>query len=216
MCRRTHILKVLRKIPFIAPMAPTLAKQPPAGPEWLHEVKFDGFRAQVHVESGSVTIYSRKGTDMTRRFRRLKDALVTIPTDSVIIDCELVACDESGQPDFRALMTNGKDCDLCLWAFDLLALDGVSVMDKPLFQRRTALNELLNEVDDQELQLSQNFPDPAKLLAAADRMGLEGIVSKRRDSTYRSGQSRDWIKVKTAAWREANRDRHELFEKKRS
>ncbi len=103
------MLEVLRKIPFIAQMAPTLAKQPPAGAEWLHEVKFDGFRAQVHVEGGSVTIYSRKGSDMTRRFRRLKDALVTIPTDSVIIDCELVACDESGQPDFRALMTDGRE-----------------------------------------------------------------------------------------------------------
>jgi bifunctional non-homologous end joining protein LigD len=210
------MLEVLRKIPFIAPMAPTLAKQPPAGDEWLHEVKFDGFRAQVHVEGGNVTIYSRRGADMTRRFRRLKDSLTSIPADSTIIDCELVACDESGQPDFRALISNAKDCDLCLWAFDLLALDGVSVMARPLFERRAVLNELLNEVDDQGLQLSQNFPDPAKLLAAADRMGLEGIVSKRRDSTYRSGQSRDWIKVKTAAWREANRDRHELFEKKRS
>jgi len=196
-------------------MAPTLAKIPPAGAEWLHEVKFDGFRAQVHVEGGNVTIYSRRGADMTRRFRRLKDSLTSIPADSTIIDCELVACDESGQPDFRALMSNAKDCDLCLWAFDLLALDGVSVMARPLFERRAVLNELLNEVDDQGLQLSQNFPDPAKLLAAADRMGLEGIVSKRRDSTYRSGQSRDWIKVKTAAWRAANRDRYELFERKR-
>ena len=196
-------------------MAPTLAKQPPDGVEWLHGVKFDGFRAQVHVEGGSVTIYSRKGADMTRRFRRLKDALVSIPTDSVIIDCELVACDESGQPDFRALMTDSKNCDLCLWAFDLLAVDGVSVMHKPVFQRRTALNELLNEVDDQGLQFSAAFDDPEALLSAADRMGLEGIVSKRRESVYRSGPTRDWIKVKTAAWREANGDRHELFEKKR-
>jgi bifunctional non-homologous end joining protein LigD len=79
MCLQTHILEVLRKIPFIGPMAPTLAKQPPAGDEWLHEVKFDGFRAQVHVEGGNVTIYSRKGTDMTPRFRRLKDRLVRSP-----------------------------------------------------------------------------------------------------------------------------------------
>jgi bifunctional non-homologous end joining protein LigD len=130
-------------------MAPTLAKQPPAGAEWLHEVKFDGFRAQVHVEGGNVAIYSRKGADMTPRFRRLKDRLVAIPVESAIMDCEIVAYDESGQPDFHALMRKAKDCDLCLWAFDLLAIDGIPVMDKPLFQRRTALNELLNEVDDQ-------------------------------------------------------------------
>jgi bifunctional non-homologous end joining protein LigD len=192
-------------------MAPTLAKKLPAGDEWLHEVKFDGFRAQVHVEGGNVTIYSRRGADMTRRFRRLKNALVAIPTDSVILDCEIVACDDNGQPDFRALMKNAKDCDLCLWAFDLLAFDGMQVMDKPLFQRRTALNELLNDADDQRLQFSTAFDDPVKLFEAANRMGLEGIVSKRKTSVYRSGPTRNWIKVKTAAWRDANRNRHELF-----
>jgi bifunctional non-homologous end joining protein LigD len=194
-------------------MVPTLAKIPPAGAEWLHEVKFDGFRAQVHVEEGNVMIYSRKGADMTRLFRRLKDRLVAIPADSVIIDCEIVACDESGQPDFRALMRNAKDCDLCLWAFDLLSIDGMPVMDKPLFQRRTALNELLIETDEQGLQFSAAFDDPVKLLTAAERMGLEGIVSKRRESVYRSGPTSDWMKIKTAAWREVNRDRGELFRK---
>lgn len=205
---------MLRKIPFVKPMAPTLAKTPPAGDEWIHEVKFDGFRAQVHVEGGDVIIYSRNGLDMTKRFRRLKETIVAIPADSVIIDCEIVACDESGQPDFRALMSRKPDCDLCLWAFDLLAVDGELVMGKPLFQRRTALQELLNEADDQGLQFSQSFHDPVKLLQAADRMGLEGIVSKRQGSIYRPGTTRDWIKVKTAAWRAAHSDRHKLFEKK--
>ena len=92
-------------------MVPTLAKIPPVGAEWLHEVKFDGFRVQVHVEGGNVTIYSRRGADMTRRFRQLKDRLVAISADGLIIDCEIVACDQSGQPDFRALMRNAKDCD---------------------------------------------------------------------------------------------------------
>jgi bifunctional non-homologous end joining protein LigD len=125
-------------------------------------------------------------------------------------------CDESGQPDFRALMSRRTDCDYCLWAFDLLAFDGQNVTAKPLFQRRTALQELLNETDDQGLQFSMAFDDPVKLLAAAERMGLEGIVSKRRYSRYVSGASHDWIKVKTAAWREANKDRGELFEDKKS
>jgi bifunctional non-homologous end joining protein LigD len=196
-------------------MAPTLAKAPPAGDEWLHEVKFDGFRAQVHVEGGNVAIYSRGGVDMTKRFRRLKDALSAMPVDSAILDAEVVACDESGQPNFRSLMSGAKDCDLCLWCFDILAIEGKLAMVLPLFQRRTALNELLNETDEQGLQFSQSFDDPIKLLAAAERMGLEGIVSKRKMSPYRSGPSKDWVKVKTAAWRAANFDRGEMFAKKR-
>jgi bifunctional non-homologous end joining protein LigD len=162
-------------------MVPTLAKIPPAGSEWLHEVKFDGFRAQVHIEGGNVTIYSRRGADMTRRFRRLKDALVAIPADSVIIDCELVACDESGQPDFRALMNRSfKDCELCLWCFDLVALDGERLTGSPLSDRRQWLKQLLNEADQQGLVFSQDFGGSDRLLEVAETMGLEGIISKRR------------------------------------
>jgi bifunctional non-homologous end joining protein LigD len=204
---------MLRKIPFIAPMLPTLANVPPAGDEWLHEAKFDGLRAQVHVEGGHVAIYSRRGADMTKRFRQLKSAIVAIPVESAIIDCEVVVCNESGQPDFRALMDRSSDCEFCLWAFDLLSIDGHTVTDKALFQRRNALQELLNETDEQGLQFSLAFEDPTKLLAAAERMGLKGIVSKRRDWHYASGRSREWIKVKTAAWLASNANRGEMFEK---
>jgi bifunctional non-homologous end joining protein LigD len=208
---------MLRKVPFIAPTAPTLAKQPPSGPDWLHEVKFDGFRAQVHIGGGDVAIYSRTGNDMTRRFRSLKRKLASIPIDNAIIDAELVACDERGQPDFRALISRRYAArDLCLCCFDLLALDGVPLTEKPLSKRRSLLSKLLKGADDQVLGFSMAFEDPGKLLAAAEKMGLEGIVSKRRDSVYRSGPTRYWVKVKTAAWREANRDRHELFDKIRA
>jgi ATP-dependent DNA ligase len=88
--------------------------------------------------------------------------------------------------------------------------------DQPLYRRRAGLQELVNEADDQGLQFSLGFDDPAKLLAAAERMDLEGIVSKRRTSLYRSGPSRDWIKAKTAGWRARNADRHRLSEQKPS
>jgi bifunctional non-homologous end joining protein LigD len=206
---------MLRKVPFIAPMAPTLAKQPPMGPNWLHEVKFDGFRAQVHIGGGDVAVYSRAGNDMMRRFRSLRSKLASIPIDSAIIDAELVACDESGQPDFRALMNHRYAAsDLFLCCFDLLALDGEPLTEKPLSERRHRLNKLLKEADERALGFSVAFEDPGKLLATAEKMGLEGIVSKRKDSAYRSGPTRDWVNVKTAAWREANRDRHEMLEKK--
>ena len=104
-------------------MAPTLAIIPPAGPNWLHEVKFDGWRMQLHVDDGAATLYSKNGTDYTNRFRSLRPALARVPGRSAIIDCELVACDETGMPSFRTLMELGnKSPALCLWCFDLLHL----------------------------------------------------------------------------------------------
>jgi bifunctional non-homologous end joining protein LigD len=205
---------MLRKIPFIKPMAPTLAKVPPAGPDWLHEVKFDGWRMQLHVEQGDAALYSKNGTDYTKRFSALRDTIVSIPVKSAIIDCELVACDDTGMPNFRKLMEMGnKSPALCLWCFDLLSLDGARILPLPLSQRKAMLADVLASADDEHLQFSGDFDDPVKLLDTCQRMNLEGIVSKRRDSAYRSGPTRDWLKIKTATWRAANRDRGELFEK---
>jgi bifunctional non-homologous end joining protein LigD len=89
-------------------------------------------------------------------------------------------------------------------------------MERPLSERRSLLSKLLKGTDDQVLGFSMAFEDPGKLLAAAEEMGLEGIVSKRKDSVYRSGATKHSVKVKTAAWREAHRNRHEMFDKTRS
>ena len=119
---------MLRKIPFIKPMAPTLAKLPPTGPDWLHEVKFDGWRMQLHVEQGDAALYSKNGTDYTKRFRALRDTIESIPVKSAIIDCELVACDDTGMPNFRTLMEMGNKAPaLCLWCFDLLSINGARI-----------------------------------------------------------------------------------------
>jgi ATP-dependent DNA ligase len=112
-------------------------------------------------------------------------------------------------------MSGATDSDLCLWCFDLLAIDRIRVTDWPLETRRKLLNELVNDADEQGLQFSGAFEDPLTLLTACDRRGLEGIVSKRRDSVYRSGPTKQWVKTKTATWRAVNADRYELFEKKR-
>jgi bifunctional non-homologous end joining protein LigD len=193
-------------------MAPTLAKIPPTGPEWLHEVKFDGWRAQVHLEQGEATIYSKSGADYTKRFRSLRPLLNCIPVKSAIIDCELVACDETGMPDFRTLMDLGNRAPaLCLWCFDLLYLNGVRFTPMPIEQRKTILADVVALADSQHLQFSGDFDDPVKLLQTCERMGLEGIVSKRRESAYRSGPTRDWLKIKTTTWRQTNRNRWESF-----
>jgi bifunctional non-homologous end joining protein LigD len=209
----SHIGRMLRKIPFIKPMVPTLAKTPPAGEDWIHEVKFDGWRMQAHVEGDEVALFSKNGTDYTRRFRALKPALVNICAKNAIIDCELVACDDSGMPNFRTLMEMGNKAPaLCLWCFDLLVLEGVRLMPMPLVQRKAMLAELMCATHDEHLQFSGDLGDPIKLLKVCVKMGLEGIVSKRRESAYRPGPTRDWLKIKTASWRAANRDRWELFD----
>jgi bifunctional non-homologous end joining protein LigD len=166
-------------------MSPTPAKIPPTGPDWLHEVKFDGWRMQLHVESGSASLYSKNGTDYTQRFRALKSTLVSIRAKSAVIDCELVACDDAGMPSFRTLMEMGnKASALCLWCFDLLVLDGVRLIPMPLAQRKAILAGLISATDDEHLQFSGDFDDPIKLLETCHKMGLEGVVSKRRELAY--------------------------------
>ena len=146
----------------------------------------------------------------------MRPALARVPGRSAIIDCELVACDETGMPSFRTLMELGNKAPaLCLWCFDLLHLGNDSLMLLPLDQRKHLLSEVVSQTADEHLQFSGSFDDPIRLLETSQKMGFEGIVSKRRVSAYRSGPTCDWLKIKTAAWRAANRGRWELFEKRR-
>jgi bifunctional non-homologous end joining protein LigD len=134
---------------------------------------------------------------------------------SLIIDGELVACDGDGRPDFYRLHFHRHNRGLCVWAFDLLYLNGRDLRDLPLSERKRQLEKLISKARADWLQLSETFDDGAKLLAEADRRGLEGIVSKRADAPYRSGKRSEWIKVKCQTWREANRERWRLFERDR-
>jgi bifunctional non-homologous end joining protein LigD len=198
---------------FISPAAPVLKTTPPVGSQWLHEVKFDGWRVQFHKDGDSAIVFSRNGFDLTRRFPLFQDIVHSLPAVSAIIDAELVACDTDGKLDFKALMAGQRD-SLCAWCFDLLELNGRDLKPLPLVQRKAALNELLITADDDALRYSGDFDDPAKLLEVVGKMRLEGIISKLRDQPYKSGRNLGWIKVKTRAWREANRDRGEMFQPK--
>ena len=104
----------------------------------------------------------------------------------------------------------------CAWCFDLLSVGGKDVRQEPLEQRRARLEGLLARADGDLLRFSEAFDDAEELLGAAAQLGLEGIVSKKRDQHYRSGKNAGWVKVKTAAWREANRDRWEMFQGRRA
>jgi bifunctional non-homologous end joining protein LigD len=187
---------MLRKVPFVKPMLPTLVNSVPADAGWLHEPIFDGTRVQVHLENGDFTIYDSNGRDVTQRFRRLGEMLSALPDGGAMIDAKLVACDASGHPAFSGRIGDADaDCPLCLWCFDLLAIDGKKLLNLPLSDRKERLAELITAADEQGLQFAGGFDDGVKLLAAAKRMGLHAIVSKRRESPYRSGPSRDWLKI---------------------
>jgi bifunctional non-homologous end joining protein LigD len=191
---------VLKRNPFIIPSAPVLKREPPRGEQWLHEVKFDGWRAQLHKAGDEGAIFTRRGNDYTKRFPPIRDSLIALRARSAIIDAEIVVCDSDGKPDFKALM-DGTPGELCVWCFDLMELNGRDVRELPLIERKALLRHLLNKADDHRLRFSETFRDPLKLLKAANNAGLEGIVSKLSHQPYRSGKNPGWIKVKC---REAN------------
>jgi bifunctional non-homologous end joining protein LigD len=171
-------------------------------------VKFDGWRVQIHKHGDNVRLCSRRGIDLVKRFLELRDHVVYLP--DCIIDAELVACDTDGKPDFHAVTR--KDPNLCLWRFDLLELRGEDLRRLPLIERKDKLRAILIGVDDDRLRYSEEFSDPVKLLTTVEKMGLEGIVSKRRNAPYRSAAQKNWVKVKCKAWLEANQDRWEHFQ----
>ena len=201
---------------FIPPCSPIRAKEVPASDGWLHEVKFDGYRVQAHKVGSRVIIHSRNGHDFTERFASIAQVLHELAAKMAVLDGEVVASDADGRPNFARLHVRWtRPGTIHLWAFDLLAFNGRDLRLQPLMKRRACLRVLLERFGCPAVSLSEPFEDGRALLRAAEGRGLEGIVSKHRDAPYRSGECRDWRKVKTAAWREANRERWRLFEKAR-
>jgi len=206
---------MLKRRQFIAPSVPVLRSSPPEGLDWVHEVKFDGWRAQLHKDDNAGKIFSRNGNDLTRRFVDVRVAMESLPCQSVIVDAEIVECASDGAPDFNALMSGSSE-RLCAWCFDLLELDGRDLRPLPLVERKALLLNLLIDADDDTLRYSDDFLEPQKLLNVCNQMGLEGIVSKRMSQPYKSGRNVGWVKVKTSAWKLANKDQGELFEKQQN
>jgi bifunctional non-homologous end joining protein LigD len=200
---------------FVVPAAPVLRSAPPRGADWMHEVKFDGWRVQLHKFGREVKLYTKGGYDCTRRFAGLSKVSANVTVPFCIIDGEVIACDSRGHPDFHALHFRDAGPEAqCVWAFDLLFCNGKDLRELPLVERKALLTRLVLKTADSRLRLSETFDDGVKLLAAAEKMGLEGVVSKRRDAPYRSGARCGWIKVKTPGWLVRNRDRWRLFERR--
>jgi bifunctional non-homologous end joining protein LigD len=196
---------------FIEPCLPTSAKQAPSGPEWLHEIKHDGFRGISRKDGERVRLYSRPGNDLTDRFPLIVEALAKLRPRSCIIDGEALACSDDGIADFERIRYRRHDTGVFLYAFDLIEIGGGDLRRDPLAVRKATLASLLSRAAP-GLRFNEHMDeeDGALVFAHACKMGLEGIVSKRRDSRYRPGRSPDWIKSKNpnapAVKREAEED----------
>jgi len=175
----------------------TAGKQVPEGPDWLHEVKHDGYRMLVIREDDRVRLLSRNGTDWTGRYPWIAKAALNNRQKRFVLDGEAVILCVDGVSDFNALHSRKHDHEVQLYAFDLLALGGDDLRDLPLHQRKTKLERLLARRPDgitvAPFERGGIGPD---LFRAACRMGLEGLVSKHRERPYRGGRQKHWIKVK--------------------
>jgi bifunctional non-homologous end joining protein LigD len=196
---RTRFASLMNHLAHHPTMQPTLSDTPPTGPGWLHEIKYDGYRTQVGMRSGHALAYSRNGHNWTTKYGPICEAAKQLPVISALIDGEVCVQDGNGVTDFSALprAMAERPHDLVFFAFDLLHPDGVNLEDRPLEERRAKLRWLLDQVPGSRLVMSDEFSgDGQSFFKLADKHGLEGIVSKRKGSRYRSGSSRDWFKIK--------------------
>jgi bifunctional non-homologous end joining protein LigD len=191
---------------FVAPQLCISVERPPAGEGWCHEIKFDGYRVQLRVEDGDAVFNTRKGLDWTDKFKAIAREAKSLP--DVLIDGEIVALDHSGAPDFstlQAALSDGDSDSLIFYAFDLLFAGGVDLRSLPLGERKARLKELLEARKDKDKQIRyvEHFESGGDaILQSACKLELEGIVSKKLASPYRSGRSENWTKAKCRAGHE--------------
>jgi bifunctional non-homologous end joining protein LigD len=191
---------------FVEPMLATLTKAPPTGDRWLHEIKFDGYRLQAHIEDGEVTLWTRGGLDWTEKFGdHVREALRSLPVHTAVIDGELVAENASGVSEFSLLQADLSDARsdrFAYYAFDCLYLDGYDLREAALIHRKELLSRLIG-VGSGAVRYSSHFVEDGKLvLQRACALGLEGIVSKTSRSVYVSGRGKSWVKAKCSAKQE--------------
>ncbi len=178
------------------PMLATLTELLPVGQGWVYEVKWDGYRALCRLREGEAELWSRTGKELPARLAEITRALQrAIRSPDCVVDGEICALDEHGRPSF-ALMQRGAGT-LVIELFDLLELDGTSLLDQPLSKRRERLSELV-DTRGGVVRLSESFGDGEALLDATKREGLEGVIAKLASSPYRPGRrTQEWLKIKS-------------------
>ena len=187
--------------PFVEPSLATLADKPPTGAKWVHEIKHDGYRLQARIDGNKVKLLTRKALDWTDRFKRIADALAELHLGSALIDGEAVVENESGFSSFSNLqiaLKEDRQDRMRYHAFDLLYLDGYDLTQVPLIERKSLLQTALSGAPaNSPIRFSEHLEtDGPTMLEHSCRLGLEGIISKRKDSPYRSGRGEAWLKSK--------------------
>ncbi|MGL9622414.1 non-homologous end-joining DNA ligase [Bradyrhizobium sp. U531] len=186
---------------FIEPALASAMDRVPSGERWIHEIKFDGYRVQVHLANEAITVFTRRGHDWTKRFKKVAEDARHIKASSAVIDGEIVVPAADGTTDFAVLIKElkGTSDKIVLVAFDLLFLNGRDLRKVALVARKAALKKI---IAGSRVQFSESFEiDGRDMFAHACKVGLEGVVSKVKDSAYASGRGNNWVK-KTCAQRE--------------
>jgi bifunctional non-homologous end joining protein LigD len=202
---RSKPVRVAKVPKFVEPQLAKLVDRPPAGVGWGHEVKLDGYRAQLQAARGHVAIHTRSGLDWTDRFGAIAADAEVLP--DCLIDGEIVALDSQGLPSFGALqaaLSAGNSADLVFFAFDLLFEGREDLRTLPLSERKARLEALLDsrDVSSQLRYLKHLQSDANEVFASACKMGFEGIVSKQLNAPYRAGRTGSWSKAKCRAGQE--------------
>jgi bifunctional non-homologous end joining protein LigD len=183
----------------IEPCLPSLAEMPPTGPDWVHEIKHDGFRVMARRDGKKVRLISRKGKDLTYRFPLVVQAVAALPVHSCLIDGEAIISDATGLAVFSLVRSYRNGPRATLFAFDLIEIDGVDLRWRPIEDRKAALKKLLGR-SPRGIAFNKHFDvEGTVVFHHACKLGCEGIVSKRLGSPYRFGRSTDWLKVKNPA-----------------
>ncbi|PDS72384.1 non-homologous end-joining DNA ligase [Rhizobium phaseoli] len=188
----------------IDPCLALLKPKPPKGRQWAFEVKWDGYRLAVHIEPKGVRILTRGGHDWTARFPAILAAAKRLPVSTAILDGEAVVFDEQGRSDFGRLQQslggrggNRSSRQAVMMAFDILYFDGHDLMETEFTARRHLLEGLVPAGGEEAIRLSEEIEaDGDTLFRIACEHGLEGIIAKDRNSTYRGGRGGEWLKIK--------------------
>lgn len=184
----------------------TLVTAVPTGDEWVHELKLDGYRIVARVQRGAIELMTRNGKSFSERAPSVVASLARLPVQEALLDGEIVALRDDGVSDFQLLqnaLSTGESGSLVYYAFDLLHLNGRDLRALPLEERKGALKQLLGMTPSEHVRLSDHVSgEGQRFFDRACAAGLEGIVCKLRRAPYRSGKSRDWLKVKCSARQE--------------
>ena len=197
---------------FVELMRPALAAKPFSDPEWLFELKLDGWRTLCLLREGKAHLVSRRRNSLNERFPELRDIAELIKAKTAVIDGEIVALNEDGLPQFDGLRSRRRKCCVVLYCFDLLHLDGYDLTGCPLIDRKALLKKILPNDNIGRIRFTDHVSgDGEALFQKVEALNLEGVVMKRKASVYSGSPNRDWLKVRTASGKQTIQKRIETW-----